>query len=182
MRELFKVAIPAELEDVHPFGDCVLVQRIDADERGETVSAAGVISPKIPRHKVQSLHTGVVLRVGLGDRLIVFRCRFCNNEQSINASHGRPWGGRDYSFVCSAPKMCAVCRVEEYAEDDMWEQVGEHRRSMGVKPGDTILYPRVPANDVRMAAFDQQSFNVGGGNYTFLHEEQHVWAILEEAA
>lgn len=179
MRELYKVSIPAELENVYPFGDCVLVQRTDADERGETVSPAGVISPKIPRHAVQSLHTGVVLRVGPGDRLIVFRCATCGALKRINASHSRPFQGRDYSFVTTAPG--ATDHLSDCDYED-WHQEGEERRPMGVKPGDKILYPRVPANDVRMAAFDQQSFNVGGANFTFLHEEQHVWAVLEEAA
>jgi co-chaperonin GroES (HSP10) len=179
MRELYKTSIPTEIADVMPFGDCVLVQRIDADERGETVSPAGVISPKIPRHMVQSLHTGIVLRVGPGDRLIEFLCAACGQVKSINASSGRPSQGRDYSFVCSKPGKCDCGATEEASN---WQQVGESRRLMGVKPGDKILYPRVPANAVRLANPERYSFNVGESNYTFLHEEQHVWAVLEEAA
>lgn len=40
---------------------------------------------------------------------------------------------------------------------------------MHVKVGDTVLYPRVPANDVR----------IDGQEYTFLREEQHVLAVIE---
>jgi co-chaperonin GroES (HSP10) len=38
-----------------------------------------------------------------------------------------------------------------------------------VKPGDEVIYPRVPANDLR----------INGEEYTMLHEEQHCLAVVE---
>ncbi len=44
------------------------------------------------------------------------------------------------------------------------------RFDMGVEVGDVVLYPRVPANDVR----------INGEEHTLLHEEQHILAVIEE--
>lgn len=44
------------------------------------------------------------------------------------------------------------------------------RFEMGVEVGDIVLYPRVPANDVR----------INGEEHTLLHEEQHILAVVEE--
>jgi co-chaperonin GroES (HSP10) len=46
------------------------------------------------------------------------------------------------------------------------------RWSMTVSPGDEVIYPRVPANDLR----------INGEEYTMLHEEQAVLAIVERDA
>jgi co-chaperonin GroES (HSP10) len=46
------------------------------------------------------------------------------------------------------------------------------RAEMNVHAGDEVVYPRVPANDVV----------INGEEYTFLHEEQHVLAIVEKEA
>jgi co-chaperonin GroES (HSP10) len=43
------------------------------------------------------------------------------------------------------------------------------RAPMNVSPGDTVLYTRVPANDVK----------IGGRMYTMCHEEQHIYAVLD---
>lgn len=46
---------------------------------------------------------------------------------------------------------------------------GHHdRQPMNVKPGDIVLYDRVPANDV----------NIKGQMYTLGHEEQHCLAVI----
>lgn len=45
------------------------------------------------------------------------------------------------------------------------------RHPMYVKPGDTVVYPRVPANNVVL----------NGDEYTLIHAEQHVLAVLEAA-
>ena len=43
------------------------------------------------------------------------------------------------------------------------------RLPMNAAPGDEIVYPRVPANDIRL----------NGEEYVFLHEEQHILAVIE---
>lgn len=46
------------------------------------------------------------------------------------------------------------------------------RAPMGVKVGDEILYSRAPANGIL----------IDGRETVFLHEEQHIEAVLEEAS
>jgi co-chaperonin GroES (HSP10) len=58
--------------------------------------------------------------------------------------------------------------VEKVGPGDI---VKGERYALGVKPGDIVLYDRVPANDV----------NLNGQMYTLCHEEQHVIAVLESA-
>jgi co-chaperonin GroES (HSP10) len=43
------------------------------------------------------------------------------------------------------------------------------RHPMNIGCGDRVVYPRVPANDVM----------INGRQYTFLHEQQHILAVLE---
>lgn len=43
------------------------------------------------------------------------------------------------------------------------------RLPIHVEPGDEVIYTRCPDNDVR----------INGGEYTFLHEEQHIFAVVE---
>ena len=46
---------------------------------------------------------------------------------------------------------------------------------MHVKPGDEVIYTRVPANNVRL----NQQYSFSREEYVFLHEEQHVVAVIE---
>lgn len=48
---------------------------------------------------------------------------------------------------------------------------GKKRHPMNVEPGDVVVYQRAPANDIRL----------NGEEYVFLHEQQHVLAVLEAA-
>lgn len=43
------------------------------------------------------------------------------------------------------------------------------RHAMHVKPGDIVIYPRVPANGV----------TIDGAEHFLIHEEQHVLAVIE---
>jgi co-chaperonin GroES (HSP10) len=46
------------------------------------------------------------------------------------------------------------------------------RAEMYVRPGDEVVYTRAPANDVVL----------NGEEYTVLHAEQHIMAVIEKEA
>lgn len=100
------------------------------------------------------LRRGVVVACGPGDAKYFFRCLECH---AVHAGTKR------------APGDCEWCGGNnwEFASD-----IGTQRHEMNVSPGDHILYTRAPANDVRL----------NGEEYTFLHEEQHPYAVLESEA
>lgn len=139
---------------VRPMYDFVLVERLP-DEQGGLVAA--------PDRKTfePALRRGRVVAVGPGDGLFLVFCRSCylmRTRKHDAASLGRcAECGRKEAFLSrdAAQRLFPGCRCE-----------------MNCALGDVVLYPRVPANDVRI---DERE-------YTFLHEEQHVYAILDAAA
>lgn len=145
MRPIFHPSIPAELSQVQPHGDFVLVRRIPEQERPNLIIAPGW------RNKgVDGVKRGEVLAVGKGDRRHEWVCITC--------------GGITHTTE-KAPSKGGECRHH-------WERMAvmEDRHPMHVKVGDEVLYHRAPANHI----------SLNGQDYVFLHEEQHVLAVIEQ--
>jgi co-chaperonin GroES (HSP10) len=108
--------------------------------------------PDLKRYQEDGKRIGEVLMCGPGDRLFVWMCWKC-----------RPSGATTLSTFMAPPK-CKACG------NTSLELVAQQRHAMNCKPGDRILYDRSPANDVQ----------IDGESYTFLHEQQHVLAVLSK--
>jgi len=141
--------ITAALEKLKPLHDFCLVEHVPETE---TVLKSGLHMTGDYRWRAdrpRGIRRGRVLAVGLGDRIIFAKCVQCGAEAQRVA--GRAW-------------RCFECGGD-------LESTGEVGRcEMGVKPGDIILYPRIPSNDVI----------INGKEYTICHEEQHVLAVIQE--
>lgn len=131
MHDLYLADVPAELADVTPLGDFVLVRRLPDAE-----SKAGIWIPDSARNPREGNRRGVVISCGPGDRV---HPRHVVHNALRQLAHG----------TTNVP-----------------------RHPMHVKPGDEIIYARVPANDIR----------IDGQEYMFLHEEQHILCVIEREA
>jgi co-chaperonin GroES (HSP10) len=108
----------------------------------EPVNSSMVQRPERWQNPEEGLRTGRVVAVGRGD--------VCTSEDTSNCN------------------IISKIRMIDGKQAD-WTTSARH--AMNVKPGDVVIYPRVPANDVV----------IDGRAYTFLREEQHVLAVLDEA-
>jgi len=138
--------IPAELADVRPFGDFVLVRR--EPDHGENI----IIDPNWKKNPAQGIKRGTVMSCGPGDPSRLWQCKRCDYCLGVS--------------TVKAPKPCPRCN----SKTD-WKYIGRARHPMHVEPGDEVLYSRAPANDVV----------IGDREYVFLHEEQHILAVVEAA-
>lgn len=72
-------------------------------------------------------------------------------------------------FVPDKPTGMRLGRVMKVGPGDIDAKTGK-RHPMHVKVGDKIAWWRCPANEVRL----------NGKDYTFLHEQQHICAVIGE--
>lgn len=152
-------SVAAQLCDIQPLGDCVLVRRVDGKEH-----AGLIVIPQGLRNPARGLRVGEVVAVGPGDKLLKIKCGLCGlwrefipgvrYKESHNGEHPVP----------RAPLPCRVCGSSNI------EATWTHGRAdMNLKAGDQIVYSRTPANNVV----------IDGQEYVFLHEAQHIDAVLE---
>lgn len=143
-----------DIEALRPLGDFVLVKPL------VTTNDAGIIDPKTQRTKdgrwrLQNRETGnrfgTVIAVGAGDRMIAVLCRNCEEGEAILATAKN----RDCR-TCGKPLDC-------------FPEVDFHA-PMHVSPGDVVIFPRVPANEVI----------INGEEFVLLHEESQIYGVVEE--
>jgi co-chaperonin GroES (HSP10) len=151
MKPLRHPGVNATVEQVHPMGDFVVVKPLLEDER----TPGGIFLPDNLRAPERGLRRGLVVAVGKGDPLITWQCSCGSMKRTIVWSNGHDTTG--------APGDCEAC-----GKDDLVIVMTSHA-SMEVRPGDEVIYPRVPANMAR----------IGDTDYVFLREEQHAWAVIE---
>lgn len=151
------------MQNVKPCGDYVLVKRLP--------DVAGLLwLPQRVKNELQRLKRGLVVAVGAGDPLITVKCAGCGAERQRVGLLG--FGHSDFGRLPVKTGTCDACGSTslDMTGVDCLPVVG--RVPMAVAVGDEILYWRSPANDVR----------INGEDYVFLHEEQHLVAVLEPSA
>lgn len=99
---------------------------------------------------------GIVVAIGPGDKLPQ-----CEHECCACHDHFFSWAAKF--------GKCRKCQ-EDYRVTITWHS--NRRAEMYVRPGDEVVYTRAPANDVIL----------NGEEYTVLHQQQHIIAVLEKEA
>ncbi len=151
---------------VRPRGDLVVIERID--DADAYMRRTGLWIPKANRRgKPAELRMGNVIATGPGDRLLEVVCADCGTTRVLNVEHKAQCYANMQKCYCGSTGKCKAC-------GSVWitAQAVDFRRTMEVKPGDTVFYWRVPANDVM----------IDSSPYVFIHEEQHIEAVIEEVA
>lgn len=153
--------IPGPVEKLRPLGDLILVKRID--EPAKYFLQHGIwLAPHDRKGKPHGLRLGTVVACGPGDTLMNLTCDNCGRKRKANMHVSAPRrDGRQPRL-----KDCPACGSDQVVMGST------EARGVDVKPGDTIAYWRVPANEVR----------IDGQDYEMLHEEIHIEAVLEAAA
>lgn len=144
--------IPAELAAVRPRGDFVLLRVLPED----ALEGGRIWIPQSTRERgKQPPRIGFVVAVGKGDRLFSLFCPFCR-QFTARTETARSW-------------RCRECG-ETMRQRTTTDGTETGRCEMNVKPGDRVLYWRVPANGVKL----------NGEEFVFVHEQQHIVAVLED--
>lgn len=162
MKPLRYPAASVPVESVRPLGDFVLVRPLlEPEQQGQ------IVLPDSARAPEKGLRRGVVVACGNGDKAVNFCCDDCGANYSSTL---RQVGESQVFAVSSCPACGSPGR-------SMWKltdggRLGHgkpfiSRRPVHVKPGDVVIYPRVPANGVQ----------IDGEEHFMLHEEQHCWAV-----
>lgn len=139
-------------ESVQPLGDFVLVRRLLNEDK---IGSIFLLTGK--NNDKRELWRGVVVACGLGDALLNLECANCESQKQMVAQVAKERGfGK-----------CDICGFTELKLRSQ-----DSRVAMNVKVGDEILFARAPANDI--------DFN--GAAHVFLHEEQHIYAVIEKEA
>lgn len=144
-----------DIASIRPLGDFVLVKPIPEDD-------SLIIDPKTQMtrdgrwrttNREKGNRMGTVVATGPGDRLLVLKCHGCGelNNRIDRAQEVKAW-------------KCSNCGSKHLTS----AYNGSFVCSMHVQPGDTVVYPSVPANE----------FKIDGDDYVFLHEECHVLAVI----
>lgn len=172
----FQPAISADLAQLMPLGDFVLVEPLSSDDELKLESFAGegdkpvvLFSPGVHETKdgrwrqdrPRGNRLGRVVAVGKGDQMVGLYCADCLavSLRVVRSDTDHKRG------VCE----CGGRRLT-LANGDLVAHV--ERAEMYVKAGDVVLFPRVPANEI----------TINDREYVFLHHEQHVLAVIEEQA
>lgn len=165
MKPLRYVGVEHPPESVRPMGDFVLVRPCEPDM--ETYSGLLEI-PENARQPDRGLRMGVVVATGPGDQVAIWICPQCGGFQYTVITSETDNAGRHH-VVYGAPGKCDGPPFDTIPCGGEFELIGTSRAPMFCSVGETVLYPRVPANVVR----------INGEELIFLHEEQHVLAVLE---
>lgn len=158
----YQPLIKADVSAVRPLHDFVLVRPHPANDLiinpGVVMTKGGVW--RQPREK--GTRTGDVVAIGPGDKLIGVVCTTCCEGGTVVIRGNHQQIGR---CKCGGERFSLLTKPESgFADVD--------RAPMSVKPGDVVAYPPVPANEIL----------IGGEKFVLLHEEQHILAVLGEAA
>lgn len=148
----------ATVEQLRPLGDLVLVRPLPEEEK-----IGSVVLPDNARTPERGLRRGKVIAAGPGDRAFHFKCDECFADYSstVHSDDGKV-------FAVSACPRCGSKERSLYLSVAN-EEPHSSRRPMHVKPGDTVIYPRVPSGGVM----------INGAECFLIHEEQHVLAVIE---
>lgn len=114
-----------------------------------------IFIPETSLNPERGVRRGVVVACGPGDNLLAFRCK---NHAVVSFKLRDKCSG--------AIPVCSICK------ETMVLLFSNLRCSMSVSVGDEILYWRNENGDVK---FQDEEF-------VYLHEEQHVIAVLEKAS
>lgn len=158
-----------EISTIRPIGDFVLVRPFPREHgTGSLIIDPGTQMTKDGRwrtkNRLRGNQMGEVIAVGKGDRMFGYICCFCSFIRNAPT--------RDFRIAGARTPKCSICHEPMYLA--MADRVAgiplSKRAPMNVQPGDIVIYPQVPANEV----------SINGERLIFLHEEQHVLAVVEE--
>jgi co-chaperonin GroES (HSP10) len=145
----------SEAQSVHPLGDYVLVKPIGDG----LLNSRFILIPGAVLDESLELRKGLVIACGPGDKTYIFACVRCGKEF---LRLGTPPEWQDRVDRIDSPEECDECRGIEF------RFVRTGRAPMYTKPGDQVIFGR--AGDVEL----------DGEQYHIVHEEQHIWAVLDK--
>lgn len=154
-----------DISTIRPLGDFVLVRPFPMEHgTGSLIINPGVHMTQDGRwrsNRLKGNQMGEVIAVGRGDRMLTFHCEGCGISAHRSETAKRHaccscGGSLSKGWLCSDGSVIDV--VDRYR--------------MNVQPGDVVVYPQVPSNEV----------SINGERLIFLHEEQHILAVVEQEA
>ncbi len=166
MREKQHQSIAADLDNFRPMGDMVLVQRLPDPEE----TKGGLHIPQIardenrPRDPAMNGRIGIVVASGPGDKAYNFRCSACGYFRWLAPSLKAIAGAEEAHY-----HIVTKC---ECGEGEWLPTTESARLPMYVHVGDKVLFQRWVNNVVVL----------NGTEYTLLHAESQVLAVLDEVA
>ncbi len=172
-QDAYARSIIADLARVRPLGDFVLVQPFTLDEQLAMESRQIAPSPiqmtrdgRYVSNRGKGLRYGRVVAMGDGDRVIGILCSVCGLEQ-----HRIERGQDQKKWRCagcgSFDLHAGVSKTAPWVGSAMAAET--QRAPLGCRIGDTVIFPRVPANEI----------SINGQEFVCIHEEQHVWGVIE---
>lgn len=139
-----------------PHGDLVLVKRLpDKDKIGS------IFIPETAQNAQRGTRRGLVLMVGPGDKIVAFECESCGCFPLRLLK-------KQIYLKC---RNCGGSLRLAATDNFVWGENGD-RSPLNVAVGDEVIYWRAEANDVKIQNVE----------YVYLHEEQHILAVLEKAS
>lgn len=156
----YQPEIKTDLAALQPLGDFVLVKPFPPDD---LIINPGVHMTRDFRwrsDRPKGNRYGTVVAAGPGDVGVVYDCD-CGASFPLIAAH---------RGVVKCPH-CHGKNVKLHVHGTNG-RIQVWRAEMHVKPGDVVLFPRVPANEVE----------INGEAYVFLHEESQILAVVEQEA
>jgi hypothetical protein len=103
--------------------------------------------------------TGTVVAIGSGDKMIGLACADCQRFEL-----------RLLRTDSDIKRLACECGGEKLTVALKDGTPMTQRAGLNVSVGDVVVFPRVPANEIE----------INGEEYVFLHEEQHVLAVIDE--
>lgn len=161
-----------DITALRPLGDFVLVKPFQSATGSDLIIDPKTQRTKDGRWRLQNRETGnrfgTVIAVGAGDQMVTLWCLTCWGK-----SGAKPRLLRIDQSVKRG--NCSRCSAELHAIGAGWTASGDvaaqiTHAPMHVSPGDTVIFPRVPANEVV----------INGEEYVLLHEESQIYGVVEE--
>lgn len=184
MQEKIYQDIKIDLDRFRPMGDMVLVKRLPDPEE----SAGGIHIPESsrnenrPKDPKERVRRGVVVATGPGDTSFHYQCSGCENGRAYLTPTSFHKRGAEVTSLKLVTKCwnCGACDWKPVGYDiqndifttdsTRWYSASNrYARPMHVKIGDIILWERRPQNEC----------SINGQEFTLLHEEQSILAVLE---
>lgn len=165
----YQPVIEGDVSSIRPLGDFVLVRPL-SDEEGGKLTGTGLaeLSSLSEFHmtadyryrwnRPKGNRYGEVVACGEGDLMVFMECDTCKSVTVRIA----------YKDASSLRKRCDCGGTRRTAT--IFEHYADVTHAeMFVHPGDIVVYPQVPANEIE----------INGEKLVFLHQEQHVLAVIE---
>lgn len=168
----YQPTISADLEAIRPLGDFVLVRPLSDEEGGKlTGTSLAELSSLSEFHmtadyryrwnRPRGNRFGRVIAAGPGDRMVGLMCPRCYQVSGFRLVH---------IDAVRKRASCRECGSEmKTAFHPDFEGPVTVSAPMYCAPGDIVVFPQVPANEIE----------INGEKLIFLHQEQHVLAVLE---